>query len=150
MEELDQEREGLQKQLRESKEQQSKLQHQLKHVANEKKQLLDESVPQQVLLAQRFNEWCNIWLTVPLLPQVLCTELQSEKARLEAHVDELKSSVGHLTQEVQDLSHRERMLVAFPELSSMHRPQGRVLFIYVLCSTGPRVTLISCTLNKCR
>ncbi|KAG7273789.1 hypothetical protein CRUP_012807 [Coryphaenoides rupestris] len=91
---LDKEREELQNQLGESEEQQSKLQHQLKHV--------------------------------------LCAELQKENAQLEAHMDELKSSVGCLTEEVQDLSHRERLLVAFPELSSMHQSQpqstGNVLF----------------------
>lgn len=50
MDALDKEREELQNQLGESEEQQSKLQHQLKRVTEEKKQLLDQSVPQQVLL----------------------------------------------------------------------------------------------------
>lgn len=81
---------------------------------------------------------------LPLLPQVFCAELQREKDQLEAHMDELKSSVGHLTGEVQDLSHRERLLVAFPELSSVHQsqPQSRVLFnlcLFSISKVSPRL-----------
>ncbi|CAL8247488.1 unnamed protein product [Merluccius merluccius] len=114
MDALDQEREKLQNQLVESEERQSELQEQLKCLTEEKKQLMDQSAPQQVLLS------------------VLCAELQREKDQLEAHMDELKSSVGRLNGEVQDLSHRERLLVAFPELSSVHQTQpqstGNVIF----------------------
>ncbi|CAL8294915.1 unnamed protein product [Gadus morhua 'NCC'] len=110
METLDQEREELQSQLEKSEARQSQLQDQLNHVTEEKKTLLDQSAPQQVL----------------------CAELQGEKDLLEAQVEELKSIVGRLDGEVKDLSHRERLLVAFPELATMHltQPQssGNVLF----------------------
>ncbi|CAL8343256.1 unnamed protein product [Lota lota] len=107
---LDQEREELQNQLERSEVRQSQLQDQLKRLTEEMKLLLDQAAPQQVL----------------------CAELQREKDLLEAQVDELKSSVGRLNGEVQDLRHRERLLVAFPELATMHQTQpqstGNVLF----------------------
>ena len=51
MDALDQEREKLQNRLVESEERQSELQEQLKCTIEEKKQLMDQSAPQQVLLS---------------------------------------------------------------------------------------------------
>ena len=83
---------------------------------------------------QRLNDRYHTSTSLPLLSQVLCTELQGEKDLLEAQVEELKSIVGRLDGEVKDLSHRERLLVAFPELATMHltQPQSKaLLFISV-------------------
>uniref|UniRef100_UPI003AAB47C2 coiled-coil domain-containing protein 157-like n=1 Tax=Centroberyx gerrardi TaxID=166262 RepID=UPI003AAB47C2 len=105
---LDQECEELQRQLGEREERQSDLQDQLKHMSEEKEQLLAQSAQQQVY-------WSAL--------------LQREKRRLETHVGELKNSVAQLREEVQDLSRREKLLVAFPELSPLAQAQstGNVL-----------------------
>ncbi|XP_071371143.1 coiled-coil domain-containing protein 157-like [Centroberyx affinis] len=99
---LDQECEELQRQLGEREERQSDLQEQLKHMSEEKEQLLAQFAQQQVY-------WSAL--------------LQREKRRLETHVGELKNSVAPLREEVQDLSRREKLLVAFPELSPLAQAQ---------------------------
>lgn len=65
-----------------------------------------------------------------LFQQDLCLELQKEKQTLETRVGELENSVAELKEYVQALSERERLLVAFPELSPLARaqPQSRQLF----------------------
>lgn len=62
--------------------------------------------------------------------QGLCSELQKEKQTLETNMGELKNSVAELKEYVQALKDRERLLVAFPELSSLAHghPQSRQLF----------------------
>ncbi|KAJ3604021.1 hypothetical protein NHX12_028762 [Muraenolepis orangiensis] len=94
---LEREQEELQSRLGESEERESGFQRQLNRLTEEKKHLLEQSAPQQVL----------------------CAELQREKEQLEALVDQLKSSMVRLRGELQDLGHRERLLVAFPQLCSL-------------------------------
>ncbi len=62
--------------------------------------------------------------------QDLCLQLQKEKQTHEAHIGELKNSVSELREYVQTLRERERLLVAFPELSPLAKaqPQSRQLF----------------------
>ena len=49
-------------------------------------------------------------------------------------MEELRSSVGRLDGEVKELSHRERLLVAFPELATTHQtqPQSKALLFIVI------------------
>ena len=49
-------------------------------------------------------------------------------------MEELRSSVGRLDGEVKELSHRERLLVAFPELAPTHQtqPQSKALLFIVI------------------
>ncbi|XP_051277981.1 coiled-coil domain-containing protein 157 [Dicentrarchus labrax] len=105
---LDEECEELQRQLGEREERQIDLHNQLQQVSEEKEKV-------QARLAQQ---------------QDLCLELQKEKQTLETHVGELKNSVAELKEYVQTLMERERVLVAFPELSPLQaQPQstGNVL-----------------------
>ncbi|KAM4616842.1 coiled-coil domain-containing protein 157 [Polymixia lowei] len=107
---LDQECEELQRELGEGEDRQTDLQDQLKHMLEEKEQLLAQFTQQQAL----------------------CSELQKEKQRLEADLVELKDSVAQLRREVQDLTQRERLLAAFPELNPVQQAQpqstGNVLW----------------------
>lgn len=57
------------------------------------------------------------------LQQELCSELQEEKQKLERHVGRLQSSEAEMTEHVQTLKKRERLLVAFPELSPLAKAQ---------------------------
>ncbi|KAL7392620.1 hypothetical protein ABVT39_027274 [Epinephelus coioides] len=98
---LDEECEELQRQLGEREERQIDLHSQLQQISEEKEQM-------QVQLTQQ---------------QVLCLELQKEKQTLEMHVGELKNSVAELKEHVQALEERERLLVAFPELSPLAHTQ---------------------------
>lgn len=54
-------------------------------------------------------------------------ELQKEKETLETNTGDLKKSVAELNEYVQAQKERERLLVAFPELSPLARaqPQSR-------------------------
>uniref|UniRef100_A0A8C4DK23 Uncharacterized protein n=1 Tax=Dicentrarchus labrax TaxID=13489 RepID=A0A8C4DK23_DICLA len=100
---LDEECEELQRQLGEREERQIDLHNQLQQVSEEKEKV-------QARLAQQ--------------------QLQKEKQTLETHVGELKNSVAELKEYVQTLMERERVLVAFPELSPLQaQPQstGNVL-----------------------
>ncbi|KAJ7994131.1 hypothetical protein DPEC_G00262730 [Dallia pectoralis] len=97
---LDQEFEELQGQLDESEGRQTELQDRLTHISEERNQL-------QTKLTQE---------------QALCSKLQQDKQILESHVIELKTSADQLRGEVQELTQRERMLVAFPELNPL--PEG--------------------------
>ncbi|XP_070690399.1 coiled-coil domain-containing protein 157 [Pempheris klunzingeri] len=98
---LDEECEELRRQLGESEERQIDLHSELQHTAEQREQV-------QAQLAQQ---------------QELCLELQKEKRTLEAHVGELKNSVAELREYVQALRQRERLLVAFPELSPLAHTQ---------------------------
>lgn len=62
--------------------------------------------------------------------QDFCLELQREKQILETRVAELKNNVAELKEHVKALKERERLLVAFPELSPLAQahPQSRYLF----------------------
>ena len=66
--------------------------------------------------------------------QDLCVELQKQKQALETHVDELKKGVAEVTEHVQALRERERLLVAFPELNncSQVQPQSKQLLSNIL------------------
>lgn len=63
--------------------------------------------------------------------QDLCLELQKEKQVLGTNISELRNSVAELKENVQSLKERERLLVAFPELSPLPQaqPQSRQLFL---------------------
>uniref|UniRef100_A0A668A565 Coiled-coil domain containing 157 n=1 Tax=Myripristis murdjan TaxID=586833 RepID=A0A668A565_9TELE len=98
---LDQECEELQKQLGEREERHTDLQDQLRLMSEEKEQLLAQFAQQEAL----------------------CSELQQEKQTLETYVGELKNTVAELREEAHDLRQRERLLVAFPELSPLAQVQ---------------------------
>ncbi|KAG7489937.1 hypothetical protein JOB18_023977 [Solea senegalensis] len=98
---LDEECEELQRQLGESEEKQTNLQNQLQQMSKEKEQL-------QAQLSQQQN--CG-------------AELQKEKQMLETNMGELQKSVAELKEYVQAMKERERLLVAFPELSPLSRAQ---------------------------
>ncbi|XP_076010090.1 coiled-coil domain-containing protein 157 [Genypterus blacodes] len=96
---LDQEYEELQRQLGESEEQETHLQNQLKRTSEEKKQLQAQIVEQQALYSDLQKEKQN------------CVELETQ-------VDQLKKSLAELKEDGKTLRQRERLLVAFPELSA--------------------------------
>ncbi|XP_041642931.1 coiled-coil domain-containing protein 157 [Cheilinus undulatus] len=98
---LDEECEELQRQVGENEERQIGLHSQLQQMSEEK-----EEVQAQLTQQQDF-----------------CSELQKEKQTLETHVGELRKSVAELEEYIQDLRERERLLVAFPELSPLARSQ---------------------------
>uniref|UniRef100_A0A8C3ACU5 Uncharacterized protein n=1 Tax=Cyclopterus lumpus TaxID=8103 RepID=A0A8C3ACU5_CYCLU len=100
---LDKECEELQSQLVEREERQSDLHNQLQEMTKEKEQM-------QAPFAQQ---------------RELCLELQKEKQTLETYVCELKTSVAELKEDVQALRERERLLVAFPELSPLTQAQPK-------------------------
>ncbi|XP_039477124.1 coiled-coil domain-containing protein 157 isoform X2 [Oreochromis aureus] len=104
---LDEECEELQRQLGEREERQIGLQSQLQQMSEEKEELRAQLTQQQDL----------------------CSKLQNEKQTLQTHTDELKNFVDELKEYVQALRERERLLVAFPELSPLAQPQstGNVL-----------------------
>lgn len=66
-------------------------------------------------------------MCLPPPQQDMCSELQKEKQTLETNRGGLKKSVAELKEYVQALKERERLLVAFPELSPLARaqPQSR-------------------------
>ncbi|XP_037633338.1 coiled-coil domain-containing protein 157 isoform X2 [Sebastes umbrosus] len=98
---LDEECEELQGQLGESEERQIDLHNELQQMSEEKEQM-------QAQLSQQ---------------QDLCLGLQKEKQTQETHIGELKSSVTELKEYVHALRERERLLVAFPELSPLVQAQ---------------------------
>ncbi|XP_022612688.1 coiled-coil domain-containing protein 157 [Seriola dumerili] len=98
---LDEECEELQRELGEREERQIELHNGLQQMSEEKEQL-------QAQLAQQ---------------QDLHLELQKEKQTLETNIGELKNSVAELKEYVQALKERERLLVAFPELSPLAQAQ---------------------------
>ncbi|XP_034452134.1 coiled-coil domain-containing protein 157 [Hippoglossus hippoglossus] len=106
---LDEECEELQRQLGEKEERQSDRRNELQQMSEEKEQL-------QAQLTQQ---------------QVLHFDLQTEKETMVTNMGELEKSVAELKEHVQVLLEREKLLVAFPELSPQvqARPQstGNVL-----------------------
>lgn len=62
--------------------------------------------------------------------QGLCSALQKEKQTLETNIGELQNSVAELKEYMHAFKERERLLVAFPELSPLAHghPQSRQLF----------------------
>ncbi|KAK2837551.1 hypothetical protein Q5P01_014763 [Channa striata] len=98
---LDKECEELQRQLGESEERQLDLHSQLQQMSKEKEH-------QQAQLTQQLN---------------LCLELKKEKETLEIHIGELKQNMAELKEYVQASRERERLLVAFPELSPLAQSQ---------------------------
>lgn len=134
---LDEECEELQRQLGEREERQIDLHNELQQMSEEKEQVRAELAQQQVYW---YILWTSIFIMKTFKPsgsrrdasfqQELCLELQKEKRTLETHVSELRNSVAELKEYVQALSERERLLVAFPELSPLAQaqPQSRQLF----------------------
>nr|XP_046242790.1 coiled-coil domain-containing protein 157 isoform X2 [Scatophagus argus] len=98
---LDEECEELQRQLADREERQIDLRNQLQQMSEEKDQTWTQLTQQQDL----------------------CLELQMQKQTLETNVGELKKSVAELKQFMQTLNERERLLVAFPELSPLAQAQ---------------------------
>uniref|UniRef100_A0A672YQQ5 Coiled-coil domain containing 157 n=1 Tax=Sphaeramia orbicularis TaxID=375764 RepID=A0A672YQQ5_9TELE len=90
---LDEECEELQRQLGEKEERQTELHNQLQQMSEEKEQ-------QQAKLTQ-----------------------QQEKQTLETRIAELKNNVAELKEHVHACKDRERLLVAFPELSPLSQAQ---------------------------
>ena len=66
-----------------------------------------------------FSSWCFD----ASFQQDLCLQFQEEKQTLQTHVGELENSVSELKEYVQALRERERLLVAFPELSPLAQVQ---------------------------
>ncbi|XP_059193946.1 coiled-coil domain-containing protein 157-like [Centropristis striata] len=108
---LDEECEELQRRLGEREERQLDLHSQLQQMSEEKEQM-------QAQLTQQ---------------QGLCLELQKEKQTLETHVGKLKKSVADLKEHGQALRERERLLVAFPELSPLAHAQPQSRQLYNIC-----------------
>uniref|UniRef100_G3PDU2 Uncharacterized protein n=1 Tax=Gasterosteus aculeatus TaxID=69293 RepID=G3PDU2_GASAC len=100
---LDEECEELRGQLVESEERQLDLHNQLQQTTEDKEQVQAQFAEQQDL----------------------CLELQKEKRTLETYTCELKSSVAELKEYVTALRERERLLVAFPELSPVTLDQPK-------------------------
>ncbi|KAG7241472.1 hypothetical protein INR49_025673 [Caranx melampygus] len=98
---LDEECEELQMQLGEREERQIELHSKLQQTSEEREQL-------QAQLAQQ---------------QDMRLELQKEKQALETNTGNLKNGVAELKEYVQALKERERLLVAFPELSPLAQAQ---------------------------
>ncbi|XP_030592958.1 coiled-coil domain-containing protein 157 [Archocentrus centrarchus] len=104
---LDEECEELQRQLGEREERQISLRSQLQQMSEEKEELQAQMTQQQDLYLK----------------------LQNEKRTLQTNADELKNCADELKEYVQALRERERLLVAFPELTPLAQPQstGNVL-----------------------
>ncbi|KAM9360694.1 coiled-coil domain-containing protein 157 [Symphorus nematophorus] len=98
---LDEECEELQRQVGEGEVRQIDLLNQLQQMSEEKEHVQAQLTKQQDL----------------------CSELQKEKQTLETNVGELKHSVADLQECMQTLRERERLLVAFPELSPQAQAQ---------------------------
>ncbi|XP_074527055.1 uncharacterized protein ccdc157 [Halichoeres trimaculatus] len=98
---LDEECDELQRQLGEREQRQIGLHNQLQQMSEEREQV-------QAQLTQQ---------------QHLCLELQKETQTREKQVGELQRSVSEMEEYVQVLKERERLLVAFPELSPLARSQ---------------------------
>ncbi|XP_016898716.1 coiled-coil domain-containing protein 157 [Cynoglossus semilaevis] len=101
VEALDEECEELQRQLEERRDTQVQLEEELQRTTDEKERL-------QVQLNKQQD--CG-------------SELQKEKQMLEANVRQLDKDVAELREHVLTLTQRERLLVAFPELSPLARTQ---------------------------
>ncbi|GLD52699.1 coiled-coil domain-containing protein 157-like protein [Lates japonicus] len=98
---LDEECEELQRELGEREERQVGLHNELQQMSEERNQLQSQLTQQQDL----------------------CLELQKEKQALGTNIGELRNSVAELKENVQSLKERERLLVAFPELSPLPQAQ---------------------------
>ncbi|KAG5840672.1 hypothetical protein ANANG_G00191200 [Anguilla anguilla] len=94
---LDRECEEVQRRLGESEEAKEELQEKLTHMSEERDQLNNKLAEQQALVAA----------------------VQEEKQGLQNQVEELQKNVLQLQDELLELSHRERLLVAYPELSAL-------------------------------
>ncbi|XP_062239396.1 coiled-coil domain-containing protein 157 isoform X2 [Platichthys flesus] len=101
VDDLDEECEELQRQLADEEERQNHLHNELQQMSEEKMQL-------QAQLTQQ---------------QVLGFDLQKEKEKVETNMAELEKSVVELKEHVQVLLEREKLLVAFPELSAQVQAQ---------------------------
>ncbi|XP_054629155.1 coiled-coil domain-containing protein 157 isoform X3 [Dunckerocampus dactyliophorus] len=98
---LDEECEDLQRRLGQREESELNLHNQLQQMSE-------------------VNEQLQVQITSH---QDICSQLQSEKQALETHLDEFKSTVTTLKESVKSLKDRERLLVAFPELSPLAHTQ---------------------------
>lgn len=144
---LDEECEELQRQLGQREEREINLQNQLQEMSEEKEQLRAQLVPQQVLQGSfiadsNYLVKCIQTLYVVVFPQNLCLQLQKEKQTTETHVGELKTSIAELQENVQTLRERERLLVAFPELSAQAQPQSKQIYVcltYIIFFLGSSI-----------
>lgn len=98
---FDEECEELQRQLGESEERQIKLHNQIQQMSEEKDQL-----------HAKLNQ-----------QQDFCLKHENEKETLEVKISELTTTVAELKQYVKACKERERLLVAFPELSPLPQAQ---------------------------
>ncbi|KAJ8263250.1 hypothetical protein COCON_G00157070 [Conger conger] len=98
---LDRECEEMQRRLGESEEAKEDLQEKMTQMLEEKNQLNDKLAEQQAQVAG----------------------VQEEKQGLQSHMEDLQRTVTQLQDEVLELTHREKLLVAYPELSALaHGP----------------------------
>ncbi|KAM9391506.1 coiled-coil domain-containing protein 157 [Pholidichthys leucotaenia] len=98
---LDEECEELQRQLGEREQKQLSLHSQMQQISEEKEELQAQLTRQQDV----------------------CLELQNEKKALEMNKEQLTNSVAELHKYIQALKERERLLVAFPELTPVTQVQ---------------------------
>lgn len=139
---LDEECDELQRQLGEGEERQIDLHNQLQQMSEEREQVQAQLAQQQVYRSPVVLNTQRLFFFITKtfkpsssccdasLQQDLCLELRKEKQTLETHVGELKDSVAELKEFVQALRERERLLVAFPQLSHLAQapPQSKQLF----------------------
>lgn len=138
---LDEEREDLQRQLDESEERQANLHNQLQQITEEKEQHKAQVQKEQVYQSPLVTQCTSSTYTRDkscshVLRQDLYLELQREKQLHETHIGNLQNSVTELKEWVEALQEKEKLLVAFPELSPLaqHQPQSKsplTDFIYV-------------------
>ncbi|XP_077416682.1 coiled-coil domain-containing protein 157 isoform X2 [Vanacampus margaritifer] len=103
VEAVDEECEELQKQLGQKEETELHLHNQLQQMSEDNEQLQTQVTSQQDH----------------------CSQLQSEKQTLQTQIDHFQSSVGELKESVESFKERERLLVAFPELSPLAYAQPK-------------------------
>ncbi|XP_077378521.1 coiled-coil domain-containing protein 157 isoform X3 [Festucalex cinctus] len=103
VEALDEECEELQKQLEQGEETELHLRNQLQQMSEDNEQLQTQITSQQDH----------------------CAQLQNEKQTLQTQIDHFQSSVAELKENVESLQERERLLVAFPELSPLAYAQPK-------------------------
>ncbi|KAM9822302.1 coiled-coil domain-containing protein 157 [Syngnathus typhle] len=103
VEALDEECEELQKQLGEREERELNLHNQLQQVSQQNENLRAQLTSQQDH----------------------CSELQSEKQTLQTQIEHFQGSVAELKESVKSFKDKERLLVAFPELSPLAHAQPK-------------------------
>ncbi|XP_057688996.1 coiled-coil domain-containing protein 157-like [Corythoichthys intestinalis] len=100
---LDDECDELQKRLEQREERELNLNNQLQRMSEDNEQLRTQLTSQQDH----------------------CSQLQSERQMLETQIDHFQGSVAELKESVKSLEEKERLLVAFPELSPLAHAQPK-------------------------